>query len=135
MKTIQMKSISILATIALMLFTGAKLLANADINPNPSGCDNNWALQISYGTDFTGPTRCLPKGTHPFRAGSMGYPRSLKLRRGYYAIFKKNGRVVLTAKRDYRNTGGLQFDEVLVMRKFSKPSHSRYPWRRNRSAR
>ncbi len=134
MKTIQMKSINILAAIALMLFAGTSLRANADINPNPPGCDSNWALQISYGTDYSGPTRCLPKGTHPYRAGSLGYPRSIKLRHGYYAVFKKNGRTVLVAQRNYRNTGGLRFDEVQVMRKFSKP-FSRYPWRRNRSRR
>ncbi len=132
MKTIQKKSMQIFAAITMLLFIGTSLMAgntnpgkgdkttitkSADNNhPTGIGCDARWAIQLCYDPNFSGPARCMPLGTHQYRAGALGYPRSVRVRTGYYAIFKKNGRIVNTTPRGIRNFR-FQFDEVIVKRR------------------
>ena len=81
--------------------------------PSGAGCDLNWALLMCKRQNYSGPSSCLPVGTHSYRPSSLGYPKSIKVRQGYSAVFKYKGKVVNGTTRNNPRFRW-QFDEVII---------------------
>ncbi|MEL7123016.1 MAG: hypothetical protein AAFO07_26440 [Bacteroidota bacterium] len=76
-------------------------------------CGSNWGVQACRFQNFSGQGICFPLGEHPAYSFSSGLPKSIKLRRGYVAIFMKNGKVVNSTSRSIKNIS-FQYDKLLV---------------------
>ncbi len=94
-------------------FDKLKIQAMRAQTANGLNCGSNWTIQLCNSRDFSGPSVCYPQGKHSYRPGSLGYPKSVQVKRGYYAVFKYRGRIVNTTPRSIRSFS-FQFDEVEV---------------------
>lgn len=80
---------------------------------NGINCGSSWVIQLCNNQNFSGPSSCYTQGTHSYRPSSLGYPKSVQVRRGYYVVFKYRGKIVNTTPRSVKNFR-FQFDEMIV---------------------
>ncbi len=80
---------------------------------NGINCGSNWAVQFSRNQNFSGPSSCFTQGKHSYTPSSLGYPKSIQVKRGYYIVFKYRGKIILSSPRSIPRFNK-RFDEIEV---------------------